>query len=272
MDFGSVLGFAAGLAVLLGGMAGWCVLLCKKAGLKPDFAPAVVSGIFVCLLFAGGLAGCLLPAAYVVVGVGCLLLLWWGLACLRRKSFVSELKSLVTPGVLFFLAAAVVGCVVMRGPMPFVGDSYNHWATIVKLMHIVDRLPDATDQIIVFQSYPPGSALFLYLVTTLTGFSESHMVWGHFLLMLAGMTCLFGVVPKKHGWVAGLAACLCVFLFLARRTFLKCWWTASWAFWGWPGRPLFCITAGSRCGRRCLFCPFRQPVCLQKTAGCFSLP
>lgn len=216
MELERALALLAGLAALFGGMAGWGALLHKKAGLCADFTPAVVCSLFVCLLYAGGLAGQLWPAALGCVGSGLLLLLWWLAAGLRGKTLAADIKSLASPGVLFFAFAAVAGFFLMRGPMPMVGDSYNHWATVAKLMSHADRLARDGDTVIVFQSYPPGSALFLYLVTRLAGFSESRLVWGQLVLTLAGLAALFAAGQKRRGVFPVVAACLCAFLFLGQ--------------------------------------------------------
>lgn len=73
-------------------------------------------------------------------------------------------------------------------------DNYSHWAVIVKFLYTENRLPEVTDTIISYTSYPMGSALFLYFVSILSGFSAQVLMMGQFVLILSCLYALFAVV------------------------------------------------------------------------------
>lgn len=78
-------------------------------------------------------------------------------------------------------------------------DNFSHWAKIVKFLFLENRLPNGSDAIIEFTSYPPGSAVFIYHIVRVLGFSEGKMLIGQFLLIIASILGMFTYVrDRKH--------------------------------------------------------------------------
>lgn len=73
-------------------------------------------------------------------------------------------------------------------------DNYSHWAIIVKFLYTENRLPEVTDSIISYTSYPMGSALFLYFAAFVSGFSDQVLMMGQFFLILTCLYAMFAVV------------------------------------------------------------------------------
>lgn len=168
----------------------------KRAKLLASHIPVVVVCGSICVLYAGALVGVLLPTVWFITVAGLVLLLAEVVLSLLGKSLFADLRGFITPGFLLFLGLCTLFLFFTRGPMAFLGDGYNHWATVVKLMCHTNHLPRPENTIIIFQSYPPGSSLFLYYFNRVTGFSEANMMRGQFVMTFAALASLFSVVER----------------------------------------------------------------------------
>lgn len=77
-------------------------------------------------------------------------------------------------------------------------DNFSHWAKIIRFISETMRLPGASDTIIEFTSYPPGSALIPAVVTKLFVFNESTMLISQFMLIAASILAMFSDVKDKN--------------------------------------------------------------------------
>ena len=78
-------------------------------------------------------------------------------------------------------------------------DDFSHWATAVKAMLLYVRMPNFQDTVVMFQSYPLGSSLFLYYVCRIVGTTEACMLWAQVLLLLGfGVSML--AFARKNNW------------------------------------------------------------------------
>ena len=80
-------------------------------------------------------------------------------------------------------------------------DNFSHWGLIVKNIYQNSRFPNFQDAIIGFQSYPTGSASFIWYICKIVGYSEGHTLFAQAILILS---CTFpfwerckGVESKK---------------------------------------------------------------------------
>ncbi|MHB1454390.1 MAG: hypothetical protein ACYCYM_10620 [Saccharofermentanales bacterium] len=123
-----------------------------------------------------------------------------------------RLRVLMSAGLLFFLTISVYFLLMFDGQKFITYDNFSHWATIVKTILLNNRLPNFLDTTIVFQSYPPGSACFIYYVCKIVSGSESMMMFAQALLIFSSLTAVFGVVKKNKPIGFLLAASFCVFV------------------------------------------------------------
>ena len=70
-------------------------------------------------------------------------------------------------------------------------DNFSHWALIVKSMSLTNSFPSFKTDVIMFTSYPPGSAVFIYYFIKLVGVTESNAIFAQILLILASITTIF---------------------------------------------------------------------------------
>ncbi|WP_181346836.1 hypothetical protein [Thalassobacillus sp. CUG 92003] len=146
------------------------------------------------LLFIGGLLNILPHIAFVIFAGGLAAFvysLWkWG----RR---VDTWVSFCTPATLFFLAGSIFFAFFFKDSFLMHYDNFTHWGLIVKEMVGANALPDDST-IVSFRNYPPGTALFIYYMVTLVGFSETMAIIAQAILITGTLTTLFVFATWKR--------------------------------------------------------------------------
>ena len=79
-------------------------------------------------------------------------------------------------------------------------DNFSHWGLIIKSMLETNQLPNASTNYIMFKSYQPGSACFLYFLGLLCGKKEGFMIIAQNYLIFSYITVLFHYIPKERKW------------------------------------------------------------------------
>lgn len=80
-------------------------------------------------------------------------------------------------------------------------DNFSHWGLIVKFLYTQGHLPNATNEIIRYNSYPPGTALFINYFIHHIGYSEGNFLVAQFSLISAAFYSLFSIT-RKFPWFA----------------------------------------------------------------------
>lgn len=194
-------------------LLGYALFLDRKTGLKAAFIPVLLFSSITLLMFFAGLLNVLPQAVFAVLLAGLALLVFMLASILRRGESLSVLRRLVTPGTLFFLLACCYFTFMLRDMSFNRYDEFSHWGLVVRDIYINDRLPNFSSDLISFQAYPPGSALWIYFVTRVTGFSESMAYIAQSFLVVGCACALFAFVrPGKNGGGMVLAALACAAL------------------------------------------------------------
>lgn len=182
---------AKGLLPLVG-LLGYALTLAQEAALSPTIALVVtVSGAALAMVLAG--ISNLLPLfALLIPMVGLLLLL----RLLVLKRFPKQ--ALLHPGMLFFLLLLLFLAWRLHGAATNRYDDLRHWLLLAKQISLSGRLPDAGTPLIHFTSYPPASAVLIYLFTRFTGFKEDIALFVHMAAMLVFVLPLFDFLPQKR--------------------------------------------------------------------------
>lgn len=89
-------------------------------------------------------------------------------------------------------------------------DNYSHWAVMVKYLHFTGHLPDATQKLITFTSYLPGSSLFIAYVIRFLGYGSGTMLLGQFFLIWSAIGSLFAVLPDQRRRLNQLVICIAI--------------------------------------------------------------
>lgn len=185
---------------------GYSLLLVRKARLRVEFVPAVLFASVILVMFFAGLLNCLPQTAWILYLTGFILLGLELFQLFRRHEYKRVFFRFLTPGFLFFVLACGFFVITVRHLHFSHYDEFSHWGLIVKELDLHDRLPNFTSNLIMFQSYPPGSALFIYYVTRFIGFTESAAYMAQLILWSSCACTLFAFVRGRRNWFAILIA------------------------------------------------------------------
>lgn len=177
--------------------AGLCGLLKRRFGLNGATVPlAACCGIIV-LLLLGGMAGAL-DAVWWLTFAGGLAGFVWCYPVKRTK--------VDWPMAAVLAAALIYGCWRYRDAYITSRDTVSHWAMVVKYMLREHRLPDDSTRLIYFQSYPLGSASFIYYAARLFGPGEPAYIVAQMMLNVCAFLPVFGLIRQNRvfGWTVAL--------------------------------------------------------------------
>lgn len=177
------------LLLVLVSIFGYCAFLKKKWDVRIEFSPAIVSSGIVGILFVAGILNMMKITAYLVFIIGIILFVV-EFKCLLEKRTLIILLALL--GVMLYFAFLLKGSVITSY------DNFSHWLTVVKSMLLTDRMPNFKDTLIVFQSYPLGSGLWLYYFGKLCLMTEGMLLFAHVSLMLFMLLPMFAFVKKEN--------------------------------------------------------------------------
>ena len=176
-------------------MFGYLIMLLKKTRLKIEFIPIIIFSAISVILCLAGILNILLIVTNILFLSGIALLIYY---LFKKELKISYLKEIITPGIIIFILASIYFMFFLRGTKLVHYDNFTHWGLITREMLRFDRLPNFTSEFITFQSYPPGSACFIYYVCRIIGNTEGCMMFAQSLLLLAGITTLFAFCNKKN--------------------------------------------------------------------------
>lgn len=163
--------------------------------------------IIATLMFAGMLR---------VLGAGFLLLYLGGFAGLIYTYIVRRTPpDFVLIGIFF----AFVACLAWRFyPCPlYRNDDISHWGLVARYLLDHDAFPDGSASIVFFQSYPLGSASFIYYVCRTVCNWEGMWVIAQSLLMGLFFLPLLAHIQKNRAYLIPVALGLFVYLFKSNR-------------------------------------------------------
>ena len=180
--------------LLMASLTGCCLFARIKTGIQKEFIPLTVFSVLSLLLYAGGLTGQLLAAAFLLYAGG-LFLFFYCLFQIRKGRFF-----LGKPGMfeICFLSIAAFFLFLSLLLKLQHYDNFSHWAVIVKYMLTADQFPSVGDTLIAFKDYPPGISVFLYFICRFLGNDQGIMLAGQNLLLLSGFLAIFGIVREKR--------------------------------------------------------------------------
>lgn len=197
------------MAVLCFSMAGWALFLRRRWALHPAFLPAVLCGGVISALFFAGVWHLFTPMVWALTLGGAGLFAYQLVDMLKKNTLLADLRSLLSPGLIFFFVMIAFCALRTRGTALSSIDEYKHWGLILKNMNLENQLPSWQSHYMIFQNYPPGSALFIYYITRFIGFSESRALLAQAILSTACVITPFafcGRSNKISSWI-GYALC-----------------------------------------------------------------
>lgn len=182
---------------------GYLYLIVDKGKIKVEFSPAILFSAIGSAMFFAGILNILKETCVAILVAGIIFAIY---------SFVKKYNPLrfICPGTIFFLICLVYFCYFYYGRKLQSYDDFSHWGTVARLMLESNRLPNFQDNIIMFQSYPTGSAGFIYFIGKATGIrSEWIMPFSQTMLTMSCFVCLFAFVKHKITGYIGIV-CFCI--------------------------------------------------------------
>ncbi len=201
------------IVLLILSFLGYMLFLARKANIATEFIPILTVSSVICLLFIAGLLNILPLVAWVILFGGLAALL---VELIRPSRIAALLPKLATPGTILFFLCICICAVLFRNGRLVHYDNFSHWGLIVKQMVQDDQMPNFTNTYITFQSYPPGSALFLYYISKFTGYRENIVIFTQAAMTAASILPIFAFLPKTNteNKKSFIPKVLCIFLSL----------------------------------------------------------
>ena len=165
------------------------------SGLSKSFIPVSYIASASIVMFIAGLAGSLTAGIWAV---GILTAALIGLVIFLTVTSKIPAKAL-TPdtSLIFFIAAVIWLWLATRNAAVIHTDDFSHWYKICKIMHYENAFPTTPD--LAFPSYTPGTAVWVYLITSVTGFSAANCFFAQGLINISALTALFSLTDKIEG-------------------------------------------------------------------------
>ena len=157
------IGNLARFICILISLFGASVFIKKRAGIAYAFCMSIACSFIISILFLTSLFMRITVVIWILFGVGILMFLY---VLIRWEIHKEDILNWTN---LFLLIGLVALFLYLAGRRFIFIDDYTHWGVIAR--HLVENqaLPDASDFLITFPSYAPGSALWITHVVTLTG-------------------------------------------------------------------------------------------------------
>lgn len=156
--------------------------------IKEEFIPIISFSCIGLLMFISGLLNIMfLMTMFIVI---------FSIGSLIRSIIKKKIQYHFSIGLLYFFGLVLYLTVVLKGTTLFHYDDFSHWGLVAKEIAITNRFPNFESELISFQSYPTGSAAFIYFVAKILGVSEGVFLFAQSLLLIASLTTFFSLV--KH--------------------------------------------------------------------------
>lgn len=154
----------------------------NRFNINKEVLPIITfSGISV-VIFLAGILNIMELTWLVIVMFGCFLTI---------HSIKKKYKYKINAGVFCLLFLSVYLLLFLREQIFFAYDNFSHWGMIVKSLCYESRFPNFESRTILFQSYPVGSACFIWFICKFFGFTEGHALFAQAVLTLSCSGPLF---------------------------------------------------------------------------------
>lgn len=183
-----------GYILLFISLIGYFVFVRKTFNIKTELIPILIFSTTILILYIGALLNVLLVSSIVILFTGIGLLLYY---IVSKKINFSDILSIFTPGIIVFILSCIVIIIFYSNTKLVSYDNFSHWGLLVKQMWMDNRLPNFSNIMINFKSYPPGSALFIYYITKIIGQTEGNMLIAQNILALSCILTLFSFIRNK---------------------------------------------------------------------------
>jgi len=202
------------LLVVISSGSAICAAKCRK---KYEEVLPVTCAACVFLLFVFGILGILETGVYIVLGLSALAYVWSAIYVCKRKCIKEFATNFFTPAFLCFLILTVILVYAIYGKLLDSWDEFSHWGDIVKVMTTLNDFGTNPQSFSAFKSYPPGMALFQYLLQKVNilvlgeRFSEWHIYVAYQILTMVFLMPLLNKLSFKKPLTMIAAIVICFF-------------------------------------------------------------
>lgn len=184
---------------------GWIDYLTSEKKIKVEFSIFILLNGIGSAMFLAGILNILKLAVFLIWSIGGVLFI--RIAIKRRR-----INNYFTVGTVALFAFFCGAFVLLYGTKLINYDNFSHWAVVAKELLLNNRFPNFQDSHIMFQSYPPGSAAYIYYICKITGiYSEWMMMYAQATMILGNLAVLY-VFVRKRFWNIFLATITIVFV------------------------------------------------------------
>lgn len=191
--------------ILLLSFLGYTVYLKKKFDLKIEFAPIVICSSIGILMFLAGIFHIMPIATFAILILGLI-----QLRLIKKDSFNTE--EIVKLSVFFLVALYFLNY--LKNSMFIHYDNFSHWALVVREMLETNALPTIASKLIEFNSYPTGTAGFIYFISKIVGNSEGIKSFAQMILLLSSIFSLTVFINKKNWYLSIVLIALSIYFFV----------------------------------------------------------
>ena len=181
-------------------------LFYSKLKVDVHFIPIISFSSIIILLFFAGILNILFVTTFLLNSV----LLVYLLHIVKTKRWN---RDFLTVGFFFTAILLVVFAALFKGTILTAYDDFSHWGLMAREIIQNDQLPNFETPFLMFKSYPPGSALFLYYISKIMGYSEGILFFGQAILLLSGILPFFALVKGNKRFKYTLIIISTLFLF-----------------------------------------------------------
>lgn len=198
------------IILLLLGLVGTYLFFCLRTKINTSFFGIIYASATSVILYLFALCNFLRVGLYILLGLELALLVYsLFLVFLKHEN---PLERINVVSVIFVAVSAIWLFVITRNVGLSQWDDMSHWYRICKILNSENALPTTPD--IMFPSYVPGTAVWIYYLTRFIGFSVPNCFFAHSLLNVLGISSLLCYSKsKKDYWlillisIVGIVTC-----------------------------------------------------------------
>lgn len=166
-------------------------LVSNKTTIKKAYIPFVVMMGIGMTMFIAGLVNLMQEISIVI--------LFYSVYQVIHTFIINKnYEILKSTEIYFFIVVSLIFVLLFQNHYFVQYDDFSHWGLVAREIIYSNRFPNFTDEIVTFQSYPTGSAGFIYFVVKILGFSEGNMFFAQSLIYLSCIIPLFAFIKNKN--------------------------------------------------------------------------
>lgn len=202
------------IIVLIVAMLGFYLTIKRRNKIRKEFIPIIIISVITIVEFLAGILNLMKITTILIVLSGVILAIYEFLTIIKRKE-----KLQIDIGIIIFAIFICLFAYLLIGAKLLHYDNFSHWGTIVKELLIENKLPNFESDTILFTSYPPATACFIYFCCKFLGNSESAMLFAQSMLILTSLYTIFALC-KKDKKITYLIGCLAFIYLLLGNIFI----------------------------------------------------